>query len=448
MNKPRVLTLVLLSACSCVAFYWGSALERSARGIIVDFKVVFIGARCLIQGCDPYVEDQLMKVYLSEGGKPPSSSAEAMRIRQVVALQVYFPTVFPYVVPFAFLPWEQAHLAWSLLTALSVTVAAFLMWTLGQSYAPGVSFYLIAFSLANCGVLFAGGNPAGLSVGLCLTAVWCFLKERYVLAGAFCLAVSLSIKPHDSGFVWLYFLLAGTQQRKNAIRTLLLAVALGIPALLWVTHISPHWFRELHSNLFATSLRGGITDPGPSSLSGLGGGMMIDLQTVFSIFRDDPRFYNLLSYSICGLLLIGWSMVTLRTRACLRNAFLALASISSLTMLPVYHRPHDAKLLLLTVPACALLMAEGGPLGWVGLVLNSAAIVLTADLPLAAIAIVSKGLRIQSTNLKDQLLAVILGRPVPLVLLALGVFYLWVYMRTCDSGNGENSSTDQMIAER
>jgi len=32
-------------------------------------------------------------------------------------------------------------------------------------------------------------------------------------------------------------------------------------------------------------------------------------------------------------------------------------------MLVTYHRPFDAKLLLLAVPACAMLWAEGGRIG-------------------------------------------------------------------------------------
>ena len=52
-------------------------------------------------------------------------------------------------------------------------------------------------------------------------------------------------------------------------------------------------------------------------------------------------------------------------------------------MLPVYHRPYDAKLLLLAVPACAALWAQGGVRRWLGLVTTSAAILVTSDFPSA-----------------------------------------------------------------
>jgi len=77
---------------------------------------------------------------------------------------------------------------------------------------------------------------------------------------------------------------------------------------------------------------------------------VLDLQTVISVFRNDPRIYNPASYLICGLLLLAWIFVTVRSRPSRARVWLALAAISALSMLPVYHRQYDAKLLLLTVP--------------------------------------------------------------------------------------------------
>ena len=76
MTKMRLTILLLLSVSSALSVFWGFAVERAARGIIVDFKVVYLGARCLLQKHDPYNESQLMGVYLADGGKLPSSPAE------------------------------------------------------------------------------------------------------------------------------------------------------------------------------------------------------------------------------------------------------------------------------------------------------------------------------------------------------------------------------------
>ena len=201
-----------------------------------------------------------------------------------------------------------------------------------------------------------------------------------------------------------------------------MATVLGLPAILWVSHVSPHWINELYGNLAATAVPGGITDPGPSSMGGTGGGMIIDLQTIISLFRNDPAFYNPITYVIFGLLLLVWIIVVFRSPRTAPNHYLALAAIAALSMLPVYHRPHDAKLLLLTLPACSVLAGDGGAIGRIAVVLNSAAIVLTSDLPLGMLALMTKD---QHSTWKTLLL----GRPMPLILLALGAFYLWVYAR-------------------
>ncbi len=255
-------------------------------------RLSYYGARCLLQNRDPYNESQLKSVYLAEGGENSSNSAAPNKVPRVVALQLYFPTAFFCMAPFALLPSSAAYLLWAGFTVATFTLAAFLIWTLAQDYASSIAFYLIAFLLANCGILFAGGNPAGLAIGLCIVAVWCFFENKYVYLGVFCLALSLELKPHDTGLVWLYFFLAGGAHRKRALQTLALTVALALPAFLWVFHISPHWMHELSANLSVTSAPGEINDAIHSSISRNGGGTIIDLQTVISVFDEDPRFYN------------------------------------------------------------------------------------------------------------------------------------------------------------
>jgi hypothetical protein len=316
-----------------------------------------------------------------------------------------------------------------ILVAGSLTLASYLMWDLAGKYAPGVSLLLVCIVLANSELLFSSGNLAGIAVSLCVVAVWCFLQKRFVPAGILCLAVSLAIKPHDAGLVWLYFLLAGGIYRKRALQTLIVTAVLALPAILWVSHVSPNWMPELRSNLSATSAHGDLSDPGPASMSIHSPDRIIDLQTVVSVFRDDPRIYNPASYLVCGSILLVWSVRILRSRFSLDRAWFALAAIAALSMLPVYHREYDAKLLLITVPACALLWTEGGPIRWIALMLNTAAVLLTGDLPSAALIIFSDHLHVGSSGFAGKILTVLLMRPAPLILLALGIFYLWVYVR-------------------
>ena len=132
-------------------------------------------------------------------------------------------------------------------------------------------------------------------------------------AGILCLALSLAIKPHDAGLVWLYFLLAGGVIGNARCKPSSLLLSLVLSAFLWVSHVAPHWMQDWQSNLATISAPGGINEPGPASLTGRSASMVIDLQAAISIFRDDPRIYNPASYLFCGVLLLLWAVRTLRS---------------------------------------------------------------------------------------------------------------------------------------
>lgn len=426
--------LVLLLLGSIIFVFLGLALEHSSREPMVDFRVVYYPARVLIQHSDPYDQAKVLSLYRVEGGDNP---ADSEKVRQIVTRYIYLPSAFCFTVPFALLPWGPAHILWLWLTITGLLFASVLMWSLTANWSPIVAGALIASFLVNGELLIISTNAAGIVISLCAIAVWCFLRERFVYPGIFCLAIALAVKPQDSALVWLYFLLAGSVYRKRALQTLLATVAISLPGTLWVWHLSPHWMQEWHSHLAAFTVHGGINDPGPASMGGHGLAMVISLQSVISVFWDDPRIYNPASYLACAPLLLVWAFVTLRTRATTARAWLALAAIAALTMLPVYHRQYDAKLLLLTVPACLMLWAEGGLIGWLALLVNAAGFVLTGDLTWAILLGLINHLHLSTTGLSGEILTAVQVFPAPLIVLVMGVFYLWVYARKSPRSDAE-----------
>jgi hypothetical protein len=423
MTRTRRIALAWILLTGGISIVWGSSIGP-ANGW-VDFRAVYYGTRCLIEGHNPYNVSELESVYRADGGQRPSETIEA---HQAVILYVNVPTTFLFVAPFAMLPWGLSHWLWIIFTAGVYLLAAMLAWSLGARYSPKVSLFLVCILLINSECLFVGGNTAGVVVGLCVVAVWCFIEERFVLAGVLCLAVSLAIKPHDAGLVWLYLLLAGAPYRKRALQTLLVTALLGLSAFLWLSHVAPHWIADWQSNLSAINAPGGINEPGPASLTGSSASTVVDLQAAISIFRDDPRFYNPASYLLCGVLLLAGAARALRSRFSLPNAWLALAAVTALTMLVTYHRPWDAKLLMLAIPACAVLWAEGGPARWPALLITTAGLVFTADIPLAILSILAKDLHIGRAGIMDKMMTVMLIRPASLILLLVALFYLWMYL--------------------
>jgi hypothetical protein len=443
MSKARRDGLYLLLLGSLVAVSLGSLLSNASPVSVVDFRVVYYPARCLIQHCDPYSESAVLQVVQTEGGERPSDHGNANHF----ARYLYLPSAFFLTVPFAMLPWGLAHTLWIGLIEGGLILAAFLMWNLGADYSPAVSGALIGFYLANCEVLIVLGNIAGIAIGLCLVGVWCFLRDRFVIGGLLCFAVSLAVKPHDSGLVWLFFLLAGGVYRRRALQTLLAAVVLGLPGTLWAWRVSPNWMQEMRSNLLAFSSHGNASDPG-IALTGLHGlGMMVNLQTVFSAFWSDPHFYNLASYLVCGPLLLVWALVTVRSRSTASGAWLALAAIATLSLLPVYHRQYDSKLLLLTAPACAMLWTERGIVGWLALLLNGLGLIVTGDISWIAILSLIERLFASAPSLSARILTNVQVFSAPCILLSLGVFYLWVYVAR-SSGKSTSAAVPDLSVAR
>jgi hypothetical protein len=295
-------------------------------------------------------------------------------------------------------------------------LASCLIWNIGKDLSPILTGALIGFLLANSFTLAILTNISAVATAFCIIGTWCFIKNKYLLVGVVCLAFSLLVKPQTGGLVWLYFLLAGGVYRKLALQVLFVVGLLGIPAVLWASHISPHWFEEWKSNYAILSLPGAINDPGPSSLRKYNLVVFINLQAAVSVFRDAPRFYNLVSYSIVAPLLVIWGYFSFKAKKTTRNLWLGIAAITPLSLLPLYHHVYDAKILLLTIPACALLCAEGRKV-LPGLTIL--AFVLTADVPLVMF-------RRMFQSLQVPVLEVF---PIPLTLLALGIGYLWVYAR-------------------
>lgn len=444
MTKARADGLLFLVLGSVMFVAAGYVCEHFLPTAMVDFRSVYYPSRCLVQQCDPYRQGDLQREFQTEQGDYTSAPEWT---RRVAMLDVYPPTTLFLAVPFALLPWDIAHLLWMVLTAVSFILAAYLMWSAAAEDAPVISGILIGLFLIGNEILVEIGNPAGIAVSLCVIAVWCFVEERFVPAGVLCLALSLAAKPHVAGMIWLYFLLAGGHNRRRALQALAVVVIIGLPAILWVSHVAPHWMGELKANLQTASLHGNVNDPGPAGvIPEHHGAIMVSLQTVVSVFRDDPHFYNPVTYLLCAPLLFVWAIAVLRGGFSRERAWLALAAISALSMLPLYHRVHDTSLLLLAFPAFAMLWAKGGPASWLALLFTGAAAVMTSDLSMQQVASHSAKLRGSAIGLPGQLLTLLLARPIPLVLLGIGVFFLCMCVRYSSASTDPPSGADCLQA--
>jgi len=417
--------LLCMLVCCGLSVLWGVSVAQSPNGF-ADMKAAYYATGCLIGGHNPYKVGELDSY---EAGRGQQVKGTAM-FRQDLTVYMNLPATFVLLAPLAMLPFGVANAIWLSVAAVVLMAAAWLMWHQGARHAPSASLALICVILANNEIVFEVGNTAALIVGLCALAAWCFVEKRFELAGVFCLGVSLAVKPHDAGFIWLYFLLAGGIYRRRAMQSLLVAAVPVVAGFLWVGHVAPHWMRDWQANMAAISGAGGLNQPGPYSVTGVKGGMVIDLQSAITVFSSNPKIYNLVSYAICGAFLVVWTVRTVKLRSSRAHAWLGLAAVMAPTILITYHRSQDAKLLLLAIPACAMLWSKRGVIGWLAMVLTSLSIVFTADIPLTIWVMLRPYMPVGMSGTLGRILAVIFLVPTPLILLAMGILYLWAYVKS------------------
>jgi hypothetical protein len=418
--------LLLLLASLGVSASLGILIGHSFRGGAVDFQGIYYATKCMMQHRDPYRLVELKAVYESERKRLPAGSITPA---DFVAPCNNLPSTFLLATPLALLPWAEASKLWLILLLASLLLASILTVQVGTQYAPSVALFLACTLLINCEVGIALANAGVIVVSLCTIGAWSLIRDKFAFVGQLCLALSVAIKPHDVLLVLSYFLLANGVQRKHAFKTLGMATVIGLAAIAWTSQTAPYWLPEWHSNVSALTVRGALNDPGPTAAWGRSAGQVIDLQAAVSVFKDAPDIYNPVSYVVCGAIWLLWALITLRTPFSQLGASFALASAAPLTLLFTYHRPYDAKLLLLAIPACAKLWSEGEWTGRIAFALTAFAIIFTADLPLVILARLTANLDPSNVSFFERVLIIPVLRPAPLVLLAMTVFYLRVYVR-------------------
>ena len=441
--------------------FFGFALLTAlgARRPMLDFELAYNSTRCLLHGCDPYSQHDVLGLLRASGETYPSDQSSQLI---VATRNVYPPGEFAVILPFALIAPGLAKFLWIAATAVLYLATAVMLWVLVRPLAPGVGGVFLGFILATSFPLFIYNNPGCLAVGLVGVAACCFLLERWETAAAVLLAGALLLKPQDAGMAWLFFLLAGGTLRRGALKSLAIAFVFAIPLVVWTGQLSPHWANEMHQNLTAFTRHGGINDPGPSAVMDHGTCVNTSLAPVLANLWDNAGFYSLGSLALIAPLVFFWARWTLvaspgrALRAptnegdSLRSGFdrraiwLGLAAAIPLTLLPVYHRIYDARLIILTVPACALLASEGGRRRWLAIGINGAAILATCEPLWAAVLGYVESLHLPAAVFHGRLLAAAFGIPTPVSLVVLSAFYLWVYREHC---RGNSATVGSLATE-
>ncbi|MGO9434930.1 MAG: glycosyltransferase family 87 protein [Terracidiphilus sp.] len=420
MTKARKDGLCLLILGFLILLPLAYAFETVNSFGTVDFKAHYYAARTLLSGADPYNAGQVLNMYLAE----KSNSYDGQFARMTATHYPYPPMEFLLTAPISALPIEPAWILWKCINIGGLAIASFFIWQIAADDAAVMSGALIGLLLASSEILIGSGNIAALSISLCILGAVILQRTRLTFLGFACVTASVVLKPHDAGFIFLFFLVAGGIKLTRALYVLSILAILIVPSLLWVNSEAPNWSRELKGNMAIYTARGGMNDPGPSTNNVPGS--MINLQTILSIIRDDPRVYNPISYLVCGIGLAVCFAPAVRSLPSTTKTWIALAAIAPLTLLIVYHRRLDSFLILLTIPACSNLWRRGGRIGKLALGITVLAILSTGDIALLFTHLLLKQISIGAHAGNDLRLS-LQTAPAPLSLAVLASFYLWIY---------------------
>lgn len=249
--------------------------------------------------------------------------------------------------PVAVFAWRPAKILWLciLLLSFAATVAV-LVRLLGRPWNSTGSLLLAAgcLALAPFHTGIANGNTTVLVIGLCALAIWEAMKQHDTSAGIF-FGIACSIKPQLGAFLVLYYLVR--------LRWRLFAVALGcttalnLIAVLYLRVRGTSWFDEYVHNATGFATNNNIDSFGSDNL---GRFSLINLQVPFFSITRTSVSANVWAFGITAVLVCTWLILVFRNKQA--SELLALATISTVALLPVYHRSYDAGVLALSLWWC------------------------------------------------------------------------------------------------
>ena len=337
--------LVLLTLCVGLVTVRKTA---SKPGTMTDFSSVHLGARCLVERCDPYVRADIAAV--------ASKHAEAL---SAFAL-LYPPSTLLLASPLVAVGWPAAGILWNGFSVLAMALACFLLVEDFQlERTPATLLPVLALFLGTTLLsVLEMGNPALLTA--CLLVLGCVLSVPVAgapgrwrpLAGAVLLGVALAMKPQLAvGPVVVWWLYRPT--RAAAAKAVLLAALLFLGGVLaYRARLGSFEFLR-HLAL----LRHELSGDGASSQSALNPAAkkFLGVQAIGITLGWAEPWPGVMAWSLT--LLLAAAAYWRRTVARFPWSTLALALLVSL--LPVYHRKYDRVVVLLLVPAIAELDSAG-----------------------------------------------------------------------------------------
>jgi hypothetical protein len=315
-----------------------------------DFLSVYSATRTWIHGGDPYDLPRVVQTWRETG---------VYADRKVD----YWATVYPpnslvMIAPLAVLPPLAAMLLWLAIMLALIGVQFAVLIDLVRLH-PAARWVLIGAALFSAPFQFGivSGQLSMPAISLCAVTFWCVARQKHLLGGVL-LGLACALKPQVAGPFFIYYVL--TRRWKLSAAAMISGGAVLATALIAMQVSQISWLAGWTRS---------IADTGrPNDVNDYGWGNpfrdeIIDLKLILISFIRHPA---LLKAAIAGvtLALLGWFIAVYpRRRRSISSETLALAGLSGIILLPIYHRVYDVALLA-TALAWALAATRGVPRGY------------------------------------------------------------------------------------
>jgi len=348
-EKKTLVVLAILIVLAGAEFVWrGPARALRVEAGFNDFLSPYVQSRAWALGNDPYSPKELVRLW-PLGATRFKFLAKELADGSLTARRG-IPTAYPLscfvlLSPFTLLPWPAANLAWVLISVgLFAAMLLALVSCAGMPHDKTLTFAFIAGSLAlapfHTGI--SNGNPAVIAAELSILALWT-AKTNHNIATGVLMALSLGIKP-QIGFCFLLYFLVRRCWRVVAVAATIfcLAMSIGLLRLHW-SHVAwlPNYIQD-NQALFGGGILGDFRPLNPTRFG------MLNLQLVLDPLVGTAGFANVLAIALGALLFAVWAWFVSRPGS--QANLLELSALAVISLLPVYHRFHDA--VLLVVPLC------------------------------------------------------------------------------------------------
>lgn len=331
-------SIFLLSIC---AFLFTGRSDQSYG----DYVPVYGSARAAVMGVDPYKLENL-KTELAAGGADMASYADADF--WPMHPSVYPPITYYVLSPVSVLKFSLARNVWFAVLALAFIAGGAM--TVHSSPLACNRFVLCGVSLvvASSGVLLRLGQLSGVAIGLSAAATMLFIGRRRLVAASCVFFAAAALKPQLALPLLAYFLLP-RKTRKFALYTLgAFFVSLGLSCfMLTLIPAAAHWPSELAASLHTSSINGIPTEKFETGI--------VSPQAIFVLLSSNPRVYGMFTAVLVGIVVLVLVIGLRRLGGSPARDWLAVAAISIVTLLLTYHRTYDMRMVMLTLPALALL---------------------------------------------------------------------------------------------